>query len=201
MKLTAIFETWHIGDGNYPPLNRGQQVNLSFEMCPSRTEKIDVDQPGSLLHLGGGTYRFSGKILRVYSQEKQDAITIIQSGDFRFYVNRDLGMNEGNQLQGEGDLFLDHFIWVEFLDRRANPPDLFYQLIVQGISRVKIPERHITRNASGKALPPSLSPSDYHPEDVVEVETMEGQALDEEFYLLDLTSEGISGSVPFTFQL
>ena len=32
MNLTACFESWHIGDGNSPPLSRGDLVSLSFEV-------------------------------------------------------------------------------------------------------------------------------------------------------------------------
>lgn len=35
MQVTAIFESWHIGDGNDPPLTRGALVRLSFELEPA----------------------------------------------------------------------------------------------------------------------------------------------------------------------
>jgi hypothetical protein len=44
-----------------------------------------------------------------------------------------------------------------------------------------------------------LTPSDYEKSDLREIETMEGQASDEEFYLLDLTDEGLAAQVPRTF--
>ncbi|HWS53171.1 MAG TPA: hypothetical protein VN228_03560 [Pyrinomonadaceae bacterium] len=44
MNLTAIFESWHVGDGNYPPLRKGQLVNLSFELEPRGVgEASDAD--------------------------------------------------------------------------------------------------------------------------------------------------------------
>jgi hypothetical protein len=199
VKLTAVFEAWHIGDGNYPPLRRGEQVNLSFEICPAAIHRTDSNQDDSLIHLHGGHYEFSGTVLRTYADNPQDVVTVIRSADFRFYVNRALDLNEGDRVRGNGSLLLDHYLWVEYLAYYKDPPDLFYQLLVERIRRVQIPERFVTRSAHGKSIPTSLAPTDYGPEQIVELETMEGQAFDEEFYLLDLTNKGIRGHVPRTF--
>ena len=32
MKLTAVFEHWHLGDGNHPAFAVGDEVRLSFEL-------------------------------------------------------------------------------------------------------------------------------------------------------------------------
>ena len=40
MKLCAIFESWNISGGNYPPLRTGQFVNLSFELVPERVSRV-----------------------------------------------------------------------------------------------------------------------------------------------------------------
>lgn len=197
MRISAVFESWHIADGNYPPLHRGQHVNLSFEMesdvLPSLTSEP------SLMNDGGAQYRFVGIVLRVYNDDGSDAITVIEVAGFRFYINRSFGFRVGDWVQGSGKLLLDHYIWVEFLDKYKDPPDLFYQLRVERIYTVKIPEPFITRHSGGKSLPCSLTPSDYDASDLREIETMEGQASDEEFYLLELTDEGLVDPVPRTF--
>ena len=64
MSLTAIFESWHIGDGNYPPLNEGQLVDLSFELEPRKSEEVSLGVPESFEHLGKGEYRFCGTALK-----------------------------------------------------------------------------------------------------------------------------------------
>jgi hypothetical protein len=151
--------------------------------------------------LGGGEYEFAGTVLRTYDDDPQDAVSVVQSGDFRYYINHSLPQNRGDRVCGRGTLLLDHYIWVEFLDRYTDPPDLFYQLLVERIHRVQIPESFVTRHQHGKALPASLTPIDYNGEQIVEVETMEGQAFDEEFYLLELTDEGLQGQVARTFHL
>jgi hypothetical protein len=199
MNLTVVFQAWHLDDGNYPPLKRGQQVNLSFEIYPFETAKGDANQNDSFMHLGGGSYEFKGSILRTYDDDPQEIVTIIQSGDFRFYINRPLSLKRGDPVAGRGALLFDHYLWVEFLDHYPNPPDLFFQFVVQRIWRVQIPERFVTRHERGKSFPASLSPTEYVPEAVTEIETMEGQSLDEAFCLIDLTQEGVSGSVPRTF--
>lgn len=199
MKLTTVFESWHIGDGNYPPLRKGQQVNLSFEISPTDVDRADSNQDDSLVHLGSGQYEFTGSVLRRYANDPQEVVTVVRSGDFRFYINHALSLNEGDRVRGSGMLLLDHYLWVEFLDQYKDPPDLFYQLLVERIRRVRIPYPFIALHEHGKAMPTSLAPIDYGPEYVVEIETMEGQAFDEEFYLLDLTDDGICRQVARTF--
>ena len=196
MKLTAIFEKWHIGDGNYPPLHRGQQVNLSFEINPSDIEKCAAERAESFVDLGGGEYDFTGTVLRTYEPQ---AVTVVRSGNFRFYVNRSMALKEGDQVRGKGILFLDRYTWVEFLHQYPNPPDLFYQLRIERIRRVQIPEHYVSRDRQSKSLPTSLAPHDYAAEHVSEIETMEGEDSDEQFYLLDLSDEGVSGQVARTF--
>lgn len=138
MQLTAIFESWHIGDGNYPPLRRGQEVNLSFEVEPSVFDSASGDAPDTIAHLGGGDYEFTGTVARRYCQS-DEPLFVIECGDFRFYINRRLQFSAGDRIRGKGKLVLDHYLWVEFLERYEDPPDLFYQLVVQRIRRVRIP--------------------------------------------------------------
>ena len=56
--LTAVFESWHIGNGNYPPLRRGEQVNLSFEIEPLAIDPLAADEPESFVHLESGEHDF-----------------------------------------------------------------------------------------------------------------------------------------------
>lgn len=198
MTITAVFESWHICDGNYPPLHRGQQVNLSFEMNVSEAVPSANCQP-LLLQEAPAQYRFAGEVLNVYRDGGSDAITVIEAAGFRFYINNSFGFRPGDSVQGQGTLLLDHYIWVENLAEYRDAPDLFYQLRVSKIEKVSIPERFVNRHRSGKSLPASLVPGDYPAEGVEELETMEGQFFDEEFYLLHLTDEGITAPVAKTF--
>jgi hypothetical protein len=198
MNLTAIFESWHIGDGNYPPLNVGQLTNLSFELEPRKTEEVGLDIPESFEHLGKGEYRFCGNVLKVYG----DGITIINTGDFRFYImsNESGHYLEGRRYCGEGTLVLDHYSWVEFFAKYENPPDLFYKLSVERILKVNIPEKFVARHETGKSLPTRLIPEDYSLSDVEEINTMQGQPFDEEFYIIEFDSSELEGrDIPRTF--
>jgi hypothetical protein len=42
----AVFETWHLGDGNYPPIKSGQLANLSFKVEPDEVKLARVDRDG-----------------------------------------------------------------------------------------------------------------------------------------------------------
>jgi hypothetical protein len=86
-----------------------------------------------LVNDGGAQYRFVGQVLRVYNDDPSDAITVIEVAGFRFYINRSFGFRAGEWVQGGGKLLLDHYIWVEFLDKYKDAPDLFYQLRVKRI--------------------------------------------------------------------
>ena len=202
MNLTAVFESWHIGDGNYPPLSKGELVNLSFEFEPRRIEEVSLDVPESFEHLGKGEYRFCGTAVNVYESSDDPAITIIETGDFRFYIMSDESNRyvQGRRYRGEGTLLLDHYSWVEYLSDRENPPDLFYQLEVKRILKVNTPEKFVARHETGKSFPTRLVPENYSASDVEEINAMHGQPFDEEFYIIDFDNSELEGrEIPRTF--
>jgi len=89
---------------------------------------------------------------------------------------------------------------VENLKEYTNPPDLFYTLRVKQIRKVQTPEQFIKRYEGGKSLPTRLPPKDYADIHVEELETMEGQPFDEEFYIIDFDlAEAEKGTVRRTF--
>ncbi|MCP9495957.1 MAG: hypothetical protein MSG64_16030 [Pyrinomonadaceae bacterium MAG19_C2-C3] len=202
MKLSAIFESWHIGDGNYPPLHKGQLVNLSFEVEPRTIEEARLNSHHSFEHLGNGECRFCGDVIRVYSGEDRDTVVIFEAGDFRFYVmsyEADRYV-QGQRYCGEGTLLLDHFYWVEFLSEYENPPNLFYNLEVNRIKKIRTPERFVERQEQGKSFPTRLVPEDYSDSDVEELDTMEEQSFDEEFYIIEFDKhESDRNNIPRTF--
>lgn len=200
MKLTALFEAWHIWDGNYPPLTRGQLVRLAFELQVARLTALSARVTPVMEHGDGADYRILAQLIRVYGRG-EDRFAVFDTGAFRFYVDRRdaASRSPGTWVELEGTLALDHYLWAEFLDQYSNPPNLFYTLRVDRIRRIPIPESEIARGErGGKAMPTRVSPEEFRA--VEELETMEGQTFDEEFYLIDLTSEGVAAvDVPFTF--
>lgn len=203
MQFSAIFESWHVGDENYPPLSKGRLVNLSFECETHILEHASAGSSPRIEHLGLAECAFSARVLRVYTQSRSVPIAVLDAGDFRFYVYGATvtTFSPGDLLQGEGTILLDHYIWVEFLDSYPDPPDIFFNLRVSRIRKVQIPARFISRHEQGKAHPSRLGPSDFAPEDVEELETMNGQPFDEEFYIIDFDDTGLEGQhIARTFQ-
>lgn len=202
MQLTAIFESWHIGDGNYPPFRCGMEVNLSFEI-ESLQELTEAapDEPLLLAHVGNAEYHFVADVIRSYPKGGSPPIVVFDTGKFCFYIesNEAGGLSVGQRINGKGILCLDYYIWVEFPEHYPDPPDLFYNLRVVGITKVRIPDRFVHRYEKGKAVPTRLPVADVNSSDYERLETMKGQKFDEEFYLIDFeTLEG--RSIPRTFR-
>jgi hypothetical protein len=200
MQVTAIFESWHVGDGNYPPLSRDQLVRLSFELQPtSLVQHLGAGAP-RLEHVGDAEYRGVASVLRRYQGEYQPLV-VFEVGTFRFYVYSPEAapLAPGEWVEFAGTLLLDHYIWVEYLHTYPDPPDLFYNLRVTRIRKVTVPERFVARNQCGKALPTRVGPADF--ESVEELATMEGQPFDEEFFVIDFDGRGVeAANIPRTFQ-
>ena len=197
MELTAIFENWHIGDGNYPPLHVNQLVNLSFEVEPCSISVAVADESEQFVHLCSAEYRFPARVLKIYDDECNRKITVAESSGFRFYFISQQAhrYGPGDSLVIDGTLLIDHYIWVENLEGYSDAPNLFYNLKVRRIRKVDIPDRFIARHESGKSFPTRLRRSDYSESDVEDIETMEGQPFDEEFYIIDFDSKGLEDEV------
>jgi len=87
VNLSAVFETWHLGDGNYPPLFKGMLVNLSFELEAGEIVTLERPRPPSFQHLGEANYKFVGEVLRVYEEDEPlQRLIVIECSDFRFYT-------------------------------------------------------------------------------------------------------------------
>ncbi len=200
MQVTAIFESWHVGDGNYPPLSRGQLVRLSFELQPTSLAPHRGAAEPRLEHVGDAEYRGVARVLRRY-QGEYNPLVVLQAGTFRFYVYSPEAapLAPDEWVEFAGTLLLDHYIWVEYLRTYPDPPDLFYSLRVTRIRKVTVPERFVARHQHGKALPTRVGPADF--EGMEGLATMEGQPFDEEFFVIDFDGTGLEGAnIPLTFQ-
>jgi|GEM_PF-1197626 len=202
MRFSAIFEAWHIGDGNYPPLSVGDLVNLSFEVQPNSLHQCEKGEVPFIEDFGTGECRFIARVLRVYGKGGPDALAVLDTGILRFYINdrRVNGLEVGATVKGEGTLLLDHYIWVEFLDSYEDPPDLFYNLRVIRIRRVAIPDRFVSRSKISMSYPTRVLLSELGPSEIQDLTTMKHQTFREEFYIVNFSDEGLSGmSIPRTF--
>ena len=202
MELTAVFETWHIGDGNYPPLKKGMPVNLSFQIEPDQLGVIEAPAAQRFDHIGLGNYRFVGKVIRIYNDnDSSERIAVIDANEFRFYVQSPLAAKcgLGHHVAGVGTLVLDYYGWVEFLPEYTDPPDLFYKLRVERIRRLQMPEKFINRSRASVSYPSRLAPQDYESVDLTEVDLIE----DESFvcFIVDFSDSNVPpGPLPRTFR-
>jgi hypothetical protein len=132
VKISAIFESWYISDGNYPPLKKGELVNLSFEFAPDRVTRVSAGEPENMIQISGAEHQVCAKVLKIY-----DELTVVEAEDFRFYIQHFLEktkhFEEGDKIWGTGILSLDHYLWVEFSHQYADAPDLFFKLKITGI--------------------------------------------------------------------
>jgi hypothetical protein len=201
LRLTAVFESWHIGDGNYPPLKVGQAVNLSFQVEP--VGKLERTDQALMFDLADDAEcAFVGEVIRIYRQPTERPLGVFQAGAFRFYIEDESIPNfaVGHKVRGAGTLLFDYYIWVEFLHEYAEPPNLFYTLEVKRIRKVTLPIGFVTRRVRAVGHPTRLRGDQYAAGDIQDLESMEGQKFGPEFYLIDLDSEGVSETnVPKTF--
>lgn len=179
MDLFAVFETWHLGDGNYPALKQGELVNLAFEIEPDELTNADASCSERFRHRGQAEYEFVGKVLRTYGCDTDsDRVVVIQADQFCFYISSPLtiALLVGNKVSGRGTLALDHYLWVEFLSQYPDPPDLFYKLRVTDITRARIPERFISRSGLNISYPTRAPSEQYGPGDLTEVDAITDEA-------------------------
>src|SRR4051794_39074416 len=162
MEIAAIFESWHIGDGNYPPLHRGQRVRLSFELIPQRIEAPHPAAPDTFRRLRAAEYRFCGTVLGVY-ETGTARVMAVEAEDARYYLRgtRQPQFALGARIAGEGTLLLDYGLWIERISTRSGVPDLFYNLAVRRITKVAIPIASISQDGRSKAYPTYLAPGQY----------------------------------------
>lgn len=190
-----IFETWHIPDGNYPPLHKGQSVKLSFELEFYALSKAPVPAESKFEQIKDAEYRFAGKVLKVYDQSSETPIVVVEAGDMRFYISSfpsgSTSLKEGDFCLGHESSMLDHYLWVEFLNTYEDALDLFYAFRVTRIRSVKIPEKFVSHYERGMSGPASLRPEYYSAADIADLEDMGQHDRAWSFYLVDLESSSV----------
>ncbi|HMS67592.1 MAG TPA: hypothetical protein PKD18_05630 [Saprospiraceae bacterium] len=187
-KICVTFEEWYIGDGTYPPLTKGQNVNLALYIQPY--EKTFTTNSSFLLkQLKNSDYEFSGEIIHDF-QDSDNRLIVIDTKKLLFYIeipDTETKSLEGQFVLGKGQLLIDYYIWAEYFCNYENAPDLFYNFNVDKIRKVKIPEKFIHRHGSGFSAPTSLATNNYNENDTEEIEDMNDKKSDISFFLLDLT--------------
>jgi len=186
-KICVTFEEWYIGDGTYPPLTKGQNVNLAFYIQPY-DKTFTTNSTYLLKQLKKSDYEFSGKIIRDF-QDSDKRVIVVDTQKLLFYIeipDTETKSLEGQFVFGKGQLLIDYYIWAEYFCNFENAPDLFSNFYVDKIRKVKIPEKFIHRHNNGFSAPTSLGTNDYNENDTEEIEDMNNKKSDTSFFLLDL---------------
>jgi hypothetical protein len=183
LSICSTFEEWYIEDGNYPPLKKGDKVNLSFNMQIKNIEIIE-DEIYNFNKIKYSEYEFSGKVIYNYS-----SIIIIDTNNFMFYIenkkNLDIPLNAF--VKGNGKLLVDYYVWVGNYGKRGeNPPDIFYNFKIDKILEINILENYIQETKNGFTLPCSLTSDYFNDTDIGEIDKMDIEK-GFSFYLLVLT--------------
>lgn len=197
--LTAIFESWLVPDGNYPPLKRDQLVRLAFELEP-HSFRVVQEQSAAFTQAGDGECYASGRILGVFGDKP--GLLACEAGGMRFYIHGSSlqrpAPRVGASFEARGTLLVDHFSWTESAGRRRGAPDIFQFLRISRIRQVRVPESRISRSAHGNSFPTRVPPNEFG--GVVELDSMVNQPFDEEFYVVDFVPvPNGTPSIPLTF--
>jgi hypothetical protein len=187
MQLTAVFEHWHLGDGNYPAFRVGDEVRLSFEMAADEMAHAAGRMTG-LVPLRDAEYEVVADVIKHYAKSDGSSFPVFQADWFRFYIppGEPNDFAVGVRVRLRGTVALDHFFWVEFLERWTDPPDLFYGCRITRIRQVRIPPHLVNRSEWSMSHPASVGPADYAPDDVVDVAAVVEESANPAFSLLDL---------------
>jgi hypothetical protein len=188
MKLTAVFEHWHLGDGNYPAFSVGDEGRLSFELGIASVDLVPADASPAFEHVRDAEYAVTARVIRLYSFGGGSPFPVFEASDgMRFFSpaspTSDFILDSVVRLRGT--LMLDHYQWVEFLGRYNDPPGLFYSVRVARIRRIVIPKRFVKRDDRSVGHPTSLSPDDYAANAYDDVQTIEESPEGPSFSLID----------------
>lgn len=195
--LCATFETWCMIDGTYEPFQKGQKVNLSFNIKPEKIRK-SVKKEFYLKQEKYSDYLFCGKVICIYT-ENNLSLLVIDTGHYKFFIEGPGGkslFSPGQFVKGKGQIIVDYFIWGESLYKIENAPDIYYDFIIDRILQVSTPEKFTAENDCISISPTSLGSSEYTDNDLVEVIDMLDDESGYSFYLLELRK--IDEIVPMT---
>ncbi len=188
MEITAVFQSWTVGDGTLSPLSKNEATVISLALYPDIFSAVDDARPEKLGCLGGSDYEFCGRVRYVIDQR----IMLVDAGGWLFSIEP-VGAGRsvvavGSRVSGVGTMVVDENWWPENV-RAKYPNELFHHVTVTRIRKVNTPEQFLSRDQSGKvtSAPGWVKHTDYAFENVAELETMEGQPFREEFYLVDFS--------------
>ena len=202
MRLTVTFETWLIGDGVYPPLARGQLVNIALQLQTSEIRRASQTVALGWEPLEEAKYRIVAEVLGVFCGDRDEPTVALDTGGFRMYVEncklKDLRLRD--RIEATGTLGFDYYWWSESVSLEPDAPDLFHKFYIERIRRVPIPTRFIRRSNKSVTSPTRVDASEWESERIEAVATMGDESEAFDFYLLDLDDgPAAAHPVPRTF--
>jgi hypothetical protein len=187
LHLFTLLEKWVLEDGNYPHFRKNNKVNLAFYIKPYDFF-IAKNRQYKFTQIKYYEYDFCGKIIYKYSDGLLDII-VVDTNEFKFYMELNKNIKNtkiGNFIQGRGKLLIDYYNWAKNMNEYKNHPDIFYNLIIEKIYSIKIPEKFIKTNENTVSYPSSLKIEDINYDDINEIEETNTKNNQYEFYLIEL---------------
>lgn len=202
MRLTVAFETWLIGDGVYPPLARGQFVNIALQLQVSEIRRSSQTVPLCWESLEDAKYRVVAEVIGMFPGDRDEPTAALDAGGLRMYVEDckldDLAL--GDRIEAVGTLGFDYYWWSETVSLEQDAPDLFHKFYIERIRRVPIPARFIHRTKKTLTSPTRVNASELESERIEDVVRMADESDGFDFYLVDLDDgPAAAHPVPRTF--
>lgn len=202
MRLTVTFETWLIGDGVYPPLGRGQFVNIALQLQTREIRRGSRTAALCWQPLEEAKYCVVAEVLGVFRGDRDEPTVALDAGGLRMYVE-DCKLNNlepGDRVEAVGILTFDYYWWSEIVSLEQDAPDLFHKFYIERIRRVPIPTRFIRRTNNTVISPTRVDGSEWESERIEDVMRMAAESEGFDFYLLDLEDGPAAGrAIPRTF--
>jgi hypothetical protein len=202
MRLTVVFETWLLGDGVYPPLARGQFVNIALQLQASEIRQASRTVPLCWESLDEAKYRVVAEVLEIFRGDRNEPTVALDAGGLRMYVEncklKDLGIRD--RIEAVGTLGFDYYWWSERVSLEPDAPDLFHKFYIERMRRVPIPTRFIRRSNKTVTSPTRVDASEWESERIEDVARMADESGCFDFYLVDLDDgPAVAHPVPRTF--
>lgn len=190
MRIDAIFESWLVGDGNYRPPVIGDTGSLVLEFW-SRLSVPGTGRP-HIESVGRPEYRVTATVTGRHVSDNKLLLTLDAAGLQFYWISDGVGERAeiGVTLTLTGIFKFDHYLWSWRSLRREwgseDPRDLFYDVRVERIRVVRVPERFITRSERVTSGPTIVGPEQYADEDVRDVQSAGDHLASFSFFIVEL---------------
>jgi hypothetical protein len=134
MEIKLALDPWIVQDGNYSDFTVATTIQFALEFHPRVYVVSEVKQK-SFSHVDRNTYRVYGEI--TFADENIDEeVWILDFGVSAYCQSPDLrGLVKGMYVEAEIDLGIDHYAYMEFLNKRQGIPPIIYDWEINQIEK------------------------------------------------------------------